>query len=157
MRRSFLERRQSQTPCCKCPPESEAAQVPSMRQRLLGRRTPKLACCNCAQRKRPHKCPQCDKGFSREGHLNWHVASVHDKKTPHKCPKGFSRKGDLNSHVASVHEMKGPHTCPQCDEGFSRKGDRNFSQRSSRHDRQQTTQLKCSPCDKVARQTTHWK
>ena len=31
------------------------------------------------------------------------------------CVKGFSRKGHLNEHIVSVHEGKRPHKCSVCD------------------------------------------
>ena len=53
------------------------------------------------------KCSICDKESSQKGHLNEHIARVHEGKRPHKysvCDKVFTRKSKLNEHIASVHE-----------------------------------------------------
>ena len=66
------------------------------------------------------KCSTCDKESSHKGHLNEHIARVHEGKRPNKCSvcdKLFSRKSKFNEHIASVH--KGD--CSVCEKEFSSK------------------------------------
>ena len=47
--------------------------------------------------------------FGQKGHLNKHVARVHEGKKQFKCnicDSMFGVKGKLNVHVATVHAMK---------------------------------------------------
>ena len=53
----------------------------------------------------------CDASFSRKGHLNGHVKSVHEEKKNFRCKIRdvvFSKKGHLNRHIESVHDGKKP-------------------------------------------------
>ena len=55
------------------------------------------------------RCEICGKTCSHMGHMNKHVASVHEGKKPFKCDIcdcRFSQKSHMNSHVASFHEGK---------------------------------------------------
>ena len=45
--------------------------------------------------------------FTRPGHLNKQIASVHERKEPFQCnlcDASFTQKGYLNEHIESVHE-----------------------------------------------------
>ena len=55
------------------------------------------------------ECSFCNDKFTRIGHLNLHISSVHEGKKPFKCEvceSKFSRNGGLNKHIALVHENK---------------------------------------------------
>ena len=70
----------------------------------------------------------CDYMFSQKGDMIRHVATVHEKKKPHKCPlcdDCFGVKSSLKVHIRIVHEgikrtpcIK-PFFCPICSGSFS--------------------------------------
>ena len=75
------------------------------------------------EQKDSHKCPLCDKLFSRKQYIKRHIVAAHEKHKPHECTqcdKRFTRKHDMRKHVAAVHEKQKPHKCTQCDKGFTR-------------------------------------
>ena len=50
------------------------------------------------------KCDICDAAFSHNWHLNRHIQSVYEGRTPFKCNDcgvPFSQKGNLNQHIAN--------------------------------------------------------
>ena len=72
-----------------------------------------------------HKCPFCDKHFTRKETLNKHKICVHEEKKPFKCvtcSSNFSSKHNLKTHVLSVHEGVKPFECDICGLRVSLKG-----------------------------------
>ena len=61
------------------------------------------------EKKRPHKCLECDATFAFKHGLTKHIVAVHEKRKPHICTEcgvGFADKSNLINHVAAVHEGK---------------------------------------------------
>ena len=71
------------------------------------------------EKKRPHLCDICSKGFSRESEMRIHKETVHEGKKPHVCDfcaASFSRKNHLNVHIAAVHDkQEKENACELCD------------------------------------------
>ena len=67
-------------------------------------------CCLSSWRKKLFKCTICDARFSQQGHLNGHIASVHEEKKPFKftiCDASFAQKLKLEStHIISSWEKE---------------------------------------------------
>ena len=52
------------------------------------------------------KCSECERSFENNGHLEYHMNSVHWNKRPYKCKNcklAFYREKDLTRHVNAVH------------------------------------------------------
>ena len=67
-------------------------------------------------------CTQCDKQFSKKGHLDEHQRAIHEgvKYPCSKCKYQAASKGNLARHHRGVHEgVKYP--CKQCRKHFSEK------------------------------------
>ena len=57
-------------------------------------------------------CPHCDKSFSRTGHLNVHIKSVHLKER-HMCTicgRDYSEKSALTRRLRESHHTSAPPT-----------------------------------------------
>ncbi|GFR59730.1 transcriptional repressor CTCF [Elysia marginata] len=66
---------------------------------------------------RPHKCPECNRGFKTPASLINHV-NTHTGTRPHKCKTcdaAFTTSGELVRHIRYKHTFEKPHRCPQCD------------------------------------------
>ena len=60
--------------------------------------------------------------FFHKGHLNWHIALVHEGKQPFKCNDCdaiFFTKQNMNGHIKFVYEGKKPFKCNICESNFS--------------------------------------
>ena len=69
------------------------------------------------------QCNTCNRKFKHKGHLNVHIASIHEEKKFEctSCSVKFTQKGSLDKHVASAHEgIK--FDCDLCDVKFTQKG-----------------------------------
>ena len=59
----------------------------------------------------PLKCEECGKVFSKKGHLDRHVRTIHQgvkdesEPCPH-CGKVFTTKSSLEPHIEAVHKGK---------------------------------------------------
>jgi uncharacterized Zn-finger protein len=76
------------------------------------------------EKKKPYKCPRCDKCFAQQGHINGHVRAVHEGIKDHKCPLCEYRcttKQQINSHLLAVHEGVKQYKCSWCEACFSAK------------------------------------
>ena len=64
------------------------------------------------------QCDQCDKVFSKKGHLDRHIKTIHmgmkeeSQPCPH-CGKVFSTKSSLEPHIMMVHQGMRK-KCPEC-------------------------------------------
>ncbi|XP_057699881.1 gastrula zinc finger protein XlCGF57.1-like isoform X1 [Corythoichthys intestinalis] len=87
----------------------------------LNRSSLKRDAIECAGGK-PFRCTLCDKGFSRNTHLEVHKRT-HSGEKPFVCAccgKRFAQKGSLKRH-ANTHTGEKPFACSLCDKGFARK------------------------------------
>ena len=76
------------------------------------------------EKKKPYKCPRCDKCFAQQGHINGHVRAVHEGIKDHQCPLCEYRcttKQQINSHLLAVHEGVKQFKCSWCEACFSAK------------------------------------
>ena len=76
------------------------------------------------EKKKPYKCPRCDKHFAQQGHINGHVRAVHEGIKDHQCPLCEYRcttKQQINSHLLAVHEGVKQYKCSWCEACFSSK------------------------------------
>ena len=58
-------------------------------------------------KKKPFQCSLCQKNFSTNPHLNYHVATVHEGKKPFTCDicsKGFTERKTSKAQIKVVHE-----------------------------------------------------
>lgn len=69
-------------------------------------------------------CSQCSKKFTRQDHLNRHLATVHSESrefTCEICLKAFKIIQDLKIHVRKVHNRVDEISCPECNRIFTHK------------------------------------
>ena len=55
------------------------------------------------------RCPQCNRHFRNKGHLNEHVAGVHERNVVVPCPvchKAFHTKKRMRKHLINSHRME---------------------------------------------------
>ena len=74
---------------------------------------------------RAHICNICAKSFSRSGHVNVHIHTVHEGKRAHVCnicDKTFAQSSNLKHHIKTVHEGYRAHSCLVCDKSFGTRG-----------------------------------
>ena len=70
--------------------------------------------------KKIHKCPDCDISYDRIGHLEKHIAAVHDKEKEIKvylcsmCDSQFKSMAGVTFHMVTEHEGKKPRQCSEC-------------------------------------------
>ena len=61
------------------------------------------------EKKKPFECSICNKKFTQKGHMNGHIASVHNEMKRYECnlcTLKYSNQSGLKYHIASVHEKK---------------------------------------------------
>lgn len=68
---------------------------------------------------RPHKCPQCPKGFKQPSHLSQHMRTHTDERPflCNVCSKAFKQSCQLKQHMR-LHTGEKPYKCQECDRGF---------------------------------------
>ena len=72
---------------------------------------------------KPAKCEECGKVFSKKGHLDRHVRTIHmgmkdeSEPCPH-CGKIFTTKSSLEPHIEAVHKGKVPGVCGRTSNPF---------------------------------------
>ena len=84
------------------------------------------------ERKMPHTCKICKKGFAQIYSLKRHIATVHEDKKPLNCSKCEVRFRDncqLNRHIEEVHKKSISHKCDHCGKNLSN------SSNKERHER----------------------
>ena len=70
--------------------------------------------------KKIHKCPDCDICYDRIGHLEKHIAAVHEKEKEIKvylcsmCDSQFKSMAGVTFHMVTEHEGKKPRQCSEC-------------------------------------------
>ena len=69
-------------------------------------------------------CTQCDKSFSSQGALDYHMMAHSGKKpfTCSQCDKAFILASQLKRHIQTVHELETPYKCNECKQEFSQSG-----------------------------------
>eukprot|EP00181_Compsopogon_caeruleus_P002103 CAMPEP_0184689488 /NCGR_PEP_ID=MMETSP0312-20130426/30683_1 /TAXON_ID=31354 /ORGANISM="Compsopogon coeruleus, Strain SAG 36.94" /LENGTH=507 /DNA_ID=CAMNT_0027146841 /DNA_START=1403 /DNA_END=2926 /DNA_ORIENTATION=- len=75
---------------------------------------------------REKRCPICGAVFSQTGHMNQHIAIVHEKKRPFSCEEcavSYGTKSNLNRHYRMVHQSTKRFSCNFCAKGFSESTD----------------------------------
>ena len=101
-----------------------------------------------------HVCPECDKRFTRAGHLKEHMLT-HTGEKQHACPecdKRFTRAHQLKRRRL-IHTGEKQHACPDCDKRFTRAG--NLKEHMFTHTREK--QHACPECDKRFTQASYLK
>ena len=76
------------------------------------------------EKKKDHKCYECDEGFAKKSNLKRHIKDVHLQKKEHiceHCSQPFPQKEALSRHIKEIHFHKKSHNCDQCDISFQRK------------------------------------
>ena len=94
--------------------------------------------------KRPFKCNQCDKAFTRKHHLTDHLGR-HSGQMPFKCDqchKTFAQKNYLFRHL-KIHNEEKPFQCDLCHKTFKQRGYL-FRHRKIHDD---DKPFKCDQCD----------
>ncbi len=77
--------------------------------------------------KAPHRCAECNGGYSTPQGLKIHIVSVHRKNELgdtwlcDQCSCRYPSKYHLLRHVRRVHSNKDKHECPVCGKTFSRR------------------------------------
>ncbi|XP_059727656.1 zinc finger protein 391-like isoform X1 [Haemorhous mexicanus] len=96
-------------------------------------------------REKPHKCLECEKGFSQSLHLIQHQV-IHTGERPYtclECGKSYGWHSDLRKHQRT-HTGEKPYECPECGKRFPRSSD------LCKHERIHTEErpFRCSDCGK---------
>ena len=71
-----------------------------------------------------HNCVQCNKSFTRTGHLRGHMM-IHTGEKLHncaQCSKSFNQAGHLKQHLLT-HSRDKLNNCEQCSKSFGLAGD----------------------------------
>lgn len=70
---------------------------------------------------RPHRCEECNVGFSSEERLNGHIKRSHEEVgicSCEECGKEFASLSSLKSHTVYAHQMTRKFECEVCGKGF---------------------------------------
>ncbi|KAI8849893.1 hypothetical protein BC829DRAFT_390457 [Chytridium lagenaria] len=70
-----------------------------------------------------HRCPHCQKPFSRKSHLLSHLVIHTDRRdyVCKQCPATFARPHDLQRHLKTAHSEMREFECPKCGVACKRK------------------------------------
>ena len=113
-------------------------------------------------------CDICKQSFSCKQNLEKHIETVHEGLKKFKCnfencDKAFSHKSHLQQHKTSVHDKIRRYNCDKCDSKFYKNDSLKrhlivvHNQRPCKNYFTAWSNLKCSTCNKVYRDTSEFK
>ena len=102
-------------------------------------------------------CDQCEKVFSRNQHLQAHIAAIHEENSRFECKeckKRFTISHNLKRHMESVHEKLRKYQCDMCEKTYSESRDLK-SHKAVVHGIGEP--ISCHLCPKIFTKTCHLK
>ena len=76
------------------------------------------------EKKKPYKCPRCEKHFAQQSHISGHIKAVHEKIKDKQCPLcdyKCTTNQQINAHIMAIHEGIKQYKCSWCEACFSAK------------------------------------
>ncbi|XP_055373805.1 zinc finger protein 415 [Condylostylus longicornis] len=103
--------------------------------------------CDKPEESRPFKCGECFRGFSKAGHLKYHLKTHSvEKSICSLCKKEFSNKATLDKHLMR-HKYQKKYVCRTCQAEY--KDENSFKFHLNSHDDSSINRFSCNICNKI--------